>query len=117
MAENENKDRSTDALDAASEGMGSAIGGLDADPAELSEFLYLVIKEFKEVSTGATLREAARIVVEREENMRQFANRVDGIKPELKTFIGTRKAEFEELEAEDAKRHLTDDKNLGSTPG
>jgi hypothetical protein len=117
MADNDKKDHSPEAVDAASEGMGQAIGGLEASPSELSEFLYLVIKEFKEVSTGATLREAARIVVERHENMAQFAPAVPYIKEQLKDFFGTRKTEWQDLEAEEAKRHLTDDKNLGGTPG
>lgn len=116
MPKRKKKDQSPDALDAASEGMGHAIGGLETSSAEFTDFLHKVIKEFKEESTGATLREAARIVIERE-GLDQFSDRVDSIHIFLKAFLGGKNTAWEELVDEDTKRRLRDDKTLGGTPG
>ncbi|MBX3047570.1 MAG: hypothetical protein KIT46_08925 [Anaerolineales bacterium] len=116
MPENEKKDKSQDAMDAASEGMGHAIGGLETSSAEFTDFLDKVIKEFKEESTGATLREAARIVIERED-LEQYTDRVESIHIFLKAFLGGKNTDWSALEEEDTKRRLRDDKTLGGTPG
>jgi len=116
MAKKDKRDKSPDAMDAAAEGMGYAIGGLETSSAEFTEFLGKVIKEFKEDSPGATLRAAARIVIERE-GLEQFAERVEEIHIFLKAFLGGKNTEWDELIAEDARRRLQDDKTLGGTPG
>ncbi len=116
MAGKEKKDKSPDAMDAAAEGMGYAIGGLETSSAEFTEFLAKVIKEFKEDSPGATLRDAARIVLERE-GLERYAGRVEEINVFLKAFLGGKNTEWDELVEEDARRRLKIDKTLGGTPG
>lgn len=116
MAKKGKRDKSPDAMNAASEGMGYPIGGLETSSAEFTEFLAAVIKEFKEDSPGLTLRDAARIVVQRE-GLEQFAERVADIQVFLKAFLGGKNTEWDELVAEDARRRLEIDKTLGGTPG
>lgn len=116
MAKRGKKDKSPDAVDAAAEGMGAAIGGLETSSAEFTDFLHKVIREFKEESPGATLREAARIVIERE-GLEQFTERVDTIHIFLKAFLGGKNTEWDDLMNEDTRRRLQSDKTLGGTPG
>ncbi|QYK50629.1 MAG: hypothetical protein KF701_09550 [Anaerolineales bacterium] len=117
MAKNKNKrDKSPDAMDAAAEGMGYSIGGLETSSAEFTDFLSKVIKEFKEDSPGLTLRDAARIVIERE-GLEQFNERVADIQVFLKAFLGGKNTEWDELMEEDTRRRLEIDKTLGGTPG
>lgn len=116
MSEHEQKDKSPEAKDALSEGMGQAIGGLEMGSAELTDFLGKVITEFRDESPGATLREAARIVIERE-GLDQYTEAIPEIQALLKIFLGGKNTDWEEMVAEDAKRALRDDKTLGGTPG
>lgn len=116
MARKNKLDKDPAAADAVSEGMGYAIGGLETNSAEFTDFLAKVIKEFKEDSPGATLRDAARIVVERE-GLEAFAQSIGEIQVFLKAFLGGKNTEWDDLIAEDARRRLEIDKTLGGTPG
>lgn len=116
MAQKDKRDKSEQAMDAAAEGMGYAIGGLETSSAEFTEFLAKVIKEFKEDSPGATLRDAARIVLERE-GLEQYTGKIQDIHIFLKAFLGGKNTEWDELVEEDARRRLEIDKTLGGTPG